>query len=73
MIISLKVVPGARKDLFKEENGLVKVYLTAPPLDGRANEALMRVLADHFGVKPAAVTLIKGLRSRNKVVNIDGL
>jgi len=73
MVIVLKVIPGARKDLLKEEHGQIKVYLTAPPLDGRANEALLRFLAGHFGVKPAAVTLIKGLKSRHKVVNIAGI
>ena len=70
MTLALKVIPGAKKDLFKEENGLVKVYLTAPPLDGRANEALVRFLAEHYGVKPSAINIIKGLKSRNKVVNI---
>lgn len=70
MIIELKVHPGAKKNLFKEEKGLVKVYLTAPPLDGRANEALVAFLAEHFGVRSSAVCIIKGLKSRNKAVKI---
>ena len=51
MILQIKVIPGARKNLYKHENGIVKVYLTAPPLEGRANEALCHFLAEHFDVR----------------------
>jgi uncharacterized protein (TIGR00251 family) len=73
MIIDVKVIPGARKNLFKDEAGRVKVYLTAPPLEGRANEALVQFLGRHFGVKAAEVEIIKGLKSRNKVIKIESL
>lgn len=72
MQIQLKVIPGAKKNLVKEENGLVKVYLTAPPVDGKANKALINVLAEHFNVKKNGIEIIKGLKSRNKTVNISG-
>ena len=73
MILQIKVIPGARKNLYKHENGIVKVYLTAPPLEGRANEALCHFLAEHFDVRVSCVEIIKGLKSRNKVINIDGI
>ncbi len=73
MIIDIKVIPGARKNSFKEESGRIKVHLTAPALDGRANAALLGFLAGHFDVRPARVEIIKGLKSRNKVVSINDL
>ncbi|MBF0386533.1 MAG: DUF167 domain-containing protein [Candidatus Omnitrophica bacterium] len=73
MILNIKVMPGAKKDLYKEEGGLIKVYLTAPPVDGRANEALVGFLGRHFGVRGSAIEIIKGLKSRNKVINIKTL
>lgn len=73
MIYAIKVTPGARKNLWKEENGQIKVYLTAPPVDGKANEALIVFLAEHFQVKQRDIQIIKGLKSRQKTVNIIGL
>ncbi len=70
MILEIKVIPGAKKNLLKEEAGRVKVYLTAPPVDGRANEALIDFLAEHYHVRTSRIEIIKGLKSRNKVINI---
>jgi uncharacterized protein (TIGR00251 family) len=72
MIITIKVVPGAKKNFLKEENGSYKVYLTAPPVEGKANQALIEFLADHFGVKKNQIEITKGLKSRNKTVIISG-
>ena len=71
MKFEIKVIPGARKNLWKEEAGGIKVYLTAPPVDGKANEALIRFLAGHFDVSISAVEILKGSRSRQKIVQID--
>lgn len=74
MIIEIRVVPGAKKCLLKkEENGAVKAYLTAPPVEGKANEALVELLADHYGVRKSRIEIIKGLKSRNKIINIRGI
>lgn len=70
MRIEIKVIPGARKDAWKEENGLVKVHLRAPAVDGKANAALVQFLAGYFKVKTSQVEVIKGLKSRHKVINI---
>ncbi len=70
MIIEIKVIPGAKKNLFKAQEGGVKVYLTAPPVDGKANEALVEFLAQHYGIRSSRIEIIKGLKSRNKVINI---
>lgn len=71
--LEIKVIPGARKNMYKEENGKVKVYLTTPPVDGKANAALVEFLAEHFRVRRAQVSLIKGLKSRNKTIIINAL
>jgi len=73
MKLELKVIPGAKRTMWKEEGGVVKVYLTAPALEGRANEALIDVLSEHFGVKRSTIEIVKGLKSRYKIVNILGL
>ena len=73
MIVELKVVPGAKKNLLRDEAGGIKVYLTAPPVDGKANEALVEFLAEHYGVRKSGIEIIKGLKSRNKVINIGGV
>lgn len=72
-IIQIKVIPGAKKNQVKQENGQMKVYLTAPPVDGKANEALAVYLAEYYGVKKSGVTIIKGLKTRMKTVRIDGI
>jgi len=71
----VKVVPGAKKNVVvpNDESGRIKVYLTAPPVDGKANQALVRVLAEHYQVRLSQVTIIKGLKSRIKTVRIVGI
>jgi len=49
-----------------------KIALAAPPVEGRANEALIAYLADVLGVSRSAVTVISGQRSQNKVVRVQG-
>ncbi len=64
---SLNEVVGIMSD------GALKVRLTSPPVDGKANEALCQLLAKHFGVKTYAVRVVQGHTSKRKVVEIDGV
>jgi len=73
MKFQIKVIPGAKKTLWKQEGEIIKVYLTAPALEGRANDALVDFLAEHFKVKRSMIEIVKGLKSRFKIVNILGL
>ena len=50
----------------------IKVKVTAPPVEGKANEALIRVLARALGVSPFSIEIIKGHRSREKTLKISG-
>jgi len=72
--IRVRLTPRAARDQIAPGDGdgyLVRV--TAPPVDGRANEALRRLVARRAGVAPSRVTLVRGAKSREKVLEIDGL
>ena len=73
MRMNIKVVPGAKKNLFKMEEPFPKVYLSAPALEGKANAALIKFLAEHFSVRPSQIEIIKGLKSRRKTININDI
>jgi uncharacterized protein (TIGR00251 family) len=49
----------------------IKVKVTAPPVEGRANEALVRFLAKEFGISSSCIEIIKGLHSREKTLRIS--
>lgn len=70
MKLDIKIIPGAKKNFVKEEEGLTKIYITAPAVDGKANKALVAFLAEHFSIKKNQISIIKGLKSRNKTINI---
>ena len=55
------------------ENNIVKVRLTAPPVEGAANEQLIEIIADEFRVRKSRVKIIRGQSSKIKVVEITGI
>lgn len=70
--LTIRAQPGARRTGFAGFwNGLVKVAVTAPPEDGRANEALCEAVAELLGVRASAVTLVAGATAREKRFEID--
>jgi uncharacterized protein (TIGR00251 family) len=72
--LSVRIQPRASKnELLEREGGGLKIRLTAPPVDGAANEALIRFLADRAGVSKSQVEIITGHASRDKVVRITGI
>ncbi len=74
LTLRVRVQPRAsRNALGGEREGALVVRLTAPPVDGRANEALVRILADALGVAPSAVRLVRGDSGRDKLVAIGGI
>ncbi|MDD2654005.1 MAG: DUF167 domain-containing protein [Candidatus Omnitrophica bacterium] len=70
MIINIKVVASAKKNLIKKENDYLKVYVSSPAVEGKANKAVLELLCKHFGVKKDKIFIIKGLRSSRKSVEI---
>jgi uncharacterized protein len=72
--ISIRVQPRARSDaLAALRAGVLIVRVMAPPLDGRANDAVCRLIARAVGVRASEVTILRGQRTRDKVVAIDGV
>jgi uncharacterized protein len=72
LILSLHVQPGAaRTEVAGLHGEALKIRLAAPPVDGKANAALLRYLADAFAVPLRQVTLVRGETSRQKTVRID--
>jgi len=72
--VGVRVIPRAGRDAVAGvRDGALLVRLAAAPVDGAANEALVRVLAETLGVPRRAVTLVSGERSRRKRVRIAGL
>jgi uncharacterized protein (TIGR00251 family) len=72
--LQIRVIPRARKDEVAERRGdAIVVRLQAPPVEGAANKALLKFLAKALGVRPADLTVVAGEKSRDKVVQIEGL
>jgi uncharacterized protein (TIGR00251 family) len=73
VILELHVQPGAARSEFAgEHGGRLKVRLAAPPVEGRANAALVEFLAGYFGVPKRNVRIAAGLKSRRKRVVVEG-
>ena len=71
LVLTLHVQPGAKRTEVAGVHGdALKVRLAAPPVDGKANAALLRYLADAFGVPQRGVTLVRGEISRQKTVRV---
>ncbi len=72
MRIYLKVIPRSSQNrLEKISEGEYRAWLNAPPVDGKANEALIELVAKFFGVPKSAVTIVGGKTARRKMVDVD--
>jgi uncharacterized protein (TIGR00251 family) len=70
---TVKVHPRARKNAITGEVGdALKVALTAPPVEGRANQACIALLAELLNVPRGSVTIVGGQTSRNKMIRVTG-
>jgi uncharacterized protein (TIGR00251 family) len=73
LVLTLHIQPGAaRTEVAGEHGDALKIRLAAPPVEGKANDALLRYLADAFGVPLRNVTLLHGASARRKIVRIEG-
>ncbi len=72
--IRVRLTPrAAREQIAGERDGALLVRVCAPPVDGRANDALCRLLADRAGVGVRSVSIVRGASSREKLVRVEGL
>jgi uncharacterized protein (TIGR00251 family) len=71
--LEVRLTPRASRDeIGDRREGVLQVRVKAPPVDGRANEALRKLIAKRVGVPKSRVTIVRGERSRRKLVAIEG-
>ncbi len=71
MLIKVKVNPGAKKQqITKKSPDSFEIRVKAKPIQGSANQAVIKVLADYFKIPRQKIRLIKGARSRNKIFKL---
>jgi uncharacterized protein YggU (UPF0235/DUF167 family) len=72
--IAVRLIPRARvNEISGDRNGVLVVRVTAPPVDGKANAALCRLIAKRAGVGLRSVSVAQGAGSRDKLVHVDGI
>jgi uncharacterized protein (TIGR00251 family) len=73
LVVAVRVVPGARRsEVTDAAGGQLRVRIAAPPVDDKANVELQRFVAELFGVRRSAVRIVRGQRSRDKVLHVAG-
>lgn len=70
MKIKVRVAPRAKRESVEPYEDGLKVYLKAPALEGKANKRLIEMLSEHFKVKKYNISIIKGLSTREKIIEI---
>ena len=71
MKLNVVVKPNARKNAVEtREDGSLVVYVSTPPIEGRANERLVEVLAQHFRRPKRDIVIVSGLRGKRKIVEV---
>jgi uncharacterized protein (TIGR00251 family) len=72
MKITVQVKPNARKETVTvREDGVYVVQVSAPPIEGKANERLIEVLSKHFHRPKRAIEILRGMHGRHKIVEIQ--
>lgn len=72
MKISAKIKPNSRhrEEVVADDDGSLTIYTKAPAIEGRANLAAVKLVAQYYGVAPSRVKLVRGATSRNKMFEI---
>jgi len=73
-LITLHVQPGARKnEVVGYDGSVIRLKIAAPPVEGKANREVIAFLSQRLDIKKGALTIRRGLTSRDKVIAVDGL
>ena len=70
MKIHVKVKPNSRTEELSQEGDSFIIKVKEPPKEGKANQAVIKLLAEHFGVPHSQVRILSGFRSRNKIIEV---
>ena len=74
VVLPVRVIPrAARNEIVGLEGDTLKVSVTAPPTRGKANQALVKLLAKCLGVRNSQVEILSGHKARRKIVRVDGI
>ena len=69
--IKIKVAPRAKQNKIAGwKQDVLRVHVSAPPVDGKANKALIKLLADEWGISKSDIKIVKGETSREKILEI---
>ena len=71
MRLSIKVIPNSKQEKIIKENERLRVYVKAQAIEGKANKSLIELLSKYFNTKKNNITIISGLKSRNKIIEIQ--
>ena len=69
-IFNIRVTPHAKQNKVVETDGVLRVYTTVAPENGRANDAVIKALAKHFGVAKSQIKIVRGIAARDKIIAI---
>lgn len=69
-IFNVRVTPHAKQNKVVESNGVLRVYTTVAPENGRANNAVIELLSKHFDVAKSQIKIVRGVATRDKVIEI---
>ena len=69
-IFNVRVTPHAKQNKVVENGDVLRVYTTVAPENGRANDAVIKALAKHFGVAKTQIKIVRGVTARDKIIEI---
>ena len=70
-IFNVRVTPHAKQNKIVEKDGVLRIYTTVAPENGRANSAVIGLLSDYLNVPKSRIKILKGATGRDKVIAID--
>jgi len=73
LLVTVRVIPRAGRQAIELENGVLRVRLTAPPVEGAANDALIALFSQRLRLPRRAISLTRGATSRDKLLSIAGI
>jgi uncharacterized protein (TIGR00251 family) len=71
MKINIKVIPNSKENSLTIQNDQIIVKINAPAVDGKANKELIKFLSEYYKVKKSKIKIIKGEKSRYKIISIE--
>jgi uncharacterized protein (TIGR00251 family) len=70
MKVLIRVKPNSKAEGIVQEGDIFTVRVREPPREGKANQAVIKLLAQHYGVPMSQIRILSGIRSRNKVIEL---